>query len=296
VAGSPPSLVDLLWRSGGFPEVGVRFLDRQERERWLAWPTVLDRARRVAGGLVRLGLGRGDRVALILPTGPEFLDALFGALLAGGVPAPLYPPARLGRLDEYLRRTALMISAAGARVILTDRRIVRLVGEVVRRARPPLGCVCVDQLQDDPSTLPEVDPAAMALVQFSSGTTADPKPIALSHRAVAAQAALLNGYWPARDSAADSGVSWLPLYHDMGLVGTIMTALERPGTVTLIPPELFVARPALWSRAISRYGATISTAPNFAYARSVDRVDDAELEGVDLTRWRVALCGGETGR
>jgi fatty-acyl-CoA synthase len=88
-------------------------------------------------------------------------------------------------------------------------------------------------------------------------------------------------------------VSWLPLYHDMGLIGCLFPALERPGTLTLIPPEVFVARPAVWLRAVSRYRATISAAPNFAYSLCLDRVADQELEGVDLSSWRFALNGAE---
>ena len=293
MAGAPLTLVDLLTRAARVPDAGLRFLDRQERERWIAWPAMLERARGVAGGLQAIGVRRGDFVALVFPTEPEFLDAFFGTVLAGAVPAPLYPPVQLGRLDEYLRRTSSMVRASGARLILANWRVGGLLGEVVRRSRPALGCLALDQLPEGTSDLPDVGPLDLALVQFSSGTTAEPKPVALSHRAVVSQATLLNSYWPGRDGP-ESGVSWLPLYHDMGLVGTIFTALERPGSVTLIPPELFVARPAVWLRAISRYRATVSPAPNFAYAHAVARIEDGELDGVDLSSWRVALCGGET--
>ena len=293
MAGSPLTLVDLLTRAARFPDVGVRVLDRQERERWVAWPEMLQRARDVAGGLQAIGVRRGDLVALVFPTEPDFLDAFFGTVLAGAVPAPLYPPVQLGRLDEYLRRTSAMIRESGARLLLANRRMARLLGEVVRRAQPALGCRALDELPRGTPDVPDVGPGDLALVQFSSGTTAEPKAVALSHRAVVSQATLLNSYWP-EGATPESGVSWLPLYHDMGLVGTIFTALERPGTVTLIPPELFVARPAVWLRAISRYRATISPAPNFAFAHAVARIEDRELDGVDLSSWRIALCGGET--
>ena len=120
----------------------------------------------------------------------------------------------------------------------------------------------------------------------------DPKPVALSHRAVAAQVEILNGFWRDTEELRHSGVSWLPLYHDMGLIGCVFPALSRDATLTLIGPELFVARPALWLRALSpATGATISPAPNFAYSLCVTRVSDAEMEGVDLSGWRTALNG-----
>jgi len=119
------------------------------------------------------------------------------------------------------------------------------------------------------------------------------QPVALTHRAVMAQTVLLNRLWPDRPGLRHSGVSWLPLYHDMGLIGCIFPALERPGPLTLLPPEAFAARPALWLRVISRYRATLSSAPNFAYGLCVKKIRDQELDGVDLSCWRLAVNGAE---
>lgn len=283
----------LLERAAGSPDTGLRLLDRDQEATWLGWPAIHGRARRVAGGLHRIGVVPGDRVALVFPTCVEFFDAFFGILLAGAVPAPLYPPVRLGRLDEYEDRTVAMLEAVDARLILADARVRRLLGGAVERARPPLGCLTVEELPGGEPRPVLVEEADLALVQFSSGTTVAPKPVALSHRAVVAQTARINGFWPEGGNRRDSGVSWLPLYHDMGLIGCVFPALERPGTLTLIPPELFVARPAVWLRTISDYGATLSPAPNFAYGLCVDKIDDREMEGVDLSSWRVALNGAE---
>ncbi len=289
------TLTELLERASDDPEAGLRFVDRNEGERWLSWSEIRARARAVGGSLTALGVERGDRVALIYPTGPEFFDAFFGTLLAGGVPTPLYPPVRLGRLEEYSRRTAAMLRAAGARLVLADPRVRRLLGRAVEPARPQLGCLALGELPDPrPRPGTGFDPDSLALVQFSSGTTVDPKPVALAHRALVAQARILNGVWPQPvGRTVDSGVSWLPLYHDMGLVGCVLPALEAPGTLTLIPPEVFVARPAIWLRTLSRHRATISPAPNFAYGLCVEKIRDQEMEGVDLSCWRVALNGAE---
>ena len=283
----------LLERAGDFPGTGLRLLDRFEAECWLEWREIRDRAARVAGGLREIGIARGDRVALIFPTNAGFFEGFFGILLAGAAPVPLYPPVRLGRLDEFAGRTAAMLRAVGARLVLADPVVRRLLGPALECYWPVLGCRTVAGLPEADPVAISVDPGDLALVQFSSGTTMDPKPVALSHRAVVAQTACLNSFWPGEEGRPESGVSWLPLYHDMGLIGCVFPALERPATLTLIPPELFVSRPAVWLRIISRYRATLSPAPNFAYGLCVDRIRDGEMEGVDLSSWRVALNGAE---
>jgi acyl-CoA synthetase (AMP-forming)/AMP-acid ligase II len=272
---------------------GLRILDRRERAQWLPWPAIFDRASVVAGNILACGVTPGDRVALVYPTCAEFFDAFFGILLAGAVPVPLYPPVRLGRLDSYHGRTAAMLRAVDASLVLAEQRVRRLLGPAIEAAGPSMGCRTLEELpRAEPCAMPAAE-GDLALVQFSSGTTVDPKPVALSHRAVVAQTVRLNGYWPDGNGVVHSGASWLPLYHDMGLIGCVFPALERGATLTLMPPELFVARPATWLRTISRYGATVSPAPNFAYGLCVDRIRDEDLEGIDLSSWRVALNGAE---
>jgi fatty-acyl-CoA synthase len=289
----PLTLNTYLERVAGRPDAGLRFVDRSEKARWIGWAEIRDRARAVCGGLQELGIQHGDRVALVFPTGLEFFEAFFGTLLAGAVPAPLYPPVRLGRLDEYLRRTARMLEVTKAALVLADTRVKRILGESVALARPRLGCRTLDELPRADGVPVAVAPSDLALVQFSSGTTVDPKPVALSHRGIVAQTEILNGFFQDTDELRHSCVSWLPLYHDMGLIGCVFPALSREAELTLIGPELFVARPALWPRAISRYRATISPAPNFAYGLCVHRIADAEMEGVDLSCWQTALNGAE---
>ncbi len=288
------TLQRLLQRARDASWAGLRLVDRQERETFHSWAAIAEASARVAGGLAELGIRPGERVALIYPTSPEFFHAFFGTLLAGAVPVPLYPPVRLGRLAEYHARTAAMLGAAGARVLLADRRVHALLGETLALARPPLGGLTLDDLPQDAQLATDGAPGDLALVQFSSGTTVEPKPVALSQRAVLAQVRTLNALWPAAEPGAITGVSWLPLYHDMGLIGCVFPALERPSVLTLLPPEAFVARPALWLRALGRHRGTISPAPNFAYALATERIRDEEMEGIDLSPWRFALCGAET--
>ncbi len=279
------------------PDSGVTFVDVSEREASLGWSELYARARRAAGVLRALGLRAGDRVGLVFPTSPGFMDAFFGTLLAGGTPAPLYPPVRLGRLPEYHAATARMLRTIGARLVLTDRRIHKLLGRTIERARPELGCHTADLLESERHG--ELDEGARAdqvgLIQFSSGSTVDPKAVALSHAQLTAQCAALMALMPARDETTHVGVSWLPLYHDMGLIGCLLTAVYYGrAKIVLIPPERFLARPGLWLRAISRHRGVVSPAPNFAYAMCLKRVKDEEMAGADLSCWRYALNGAET--
>jgi len=299
-AGRLDTLQQLLERARDFPGAGVRLVAADEREEFHSFREIEEASAVVAGGLVRLGAVPGDRIGLIYPTSFEFLVAFFGVLLAAAVPVPLYPPVRLGRMSEYHTRTAAMLDSVEARMLLVDRKVRSILGETLATLPPgilALGTRALAELPQQSRFTSPGDPEDLALVQFSSGTTVEPKPVALTQTAVLAQVRALNAHWPDRPDlpgGQPTGVSWLPLYHDMGLIGCLLTALERPSVVTLLPPEAFVGRPALWLRAISRHRATISPAPTFAYAFATERIRDEELDGIDLSSWEVALCGAET--
>lgn len=270
------------------------FIDRREREEAHHFSDIYARARRAAGALAAAGVKAGDRVAIVLPTGQPFIDTLYGAQILGAVPVPLYPPVRLGRLDEYYAKTAAMLSAVQAVVLVTERRVTRLMGQVFARYRPPLGTLEAATLHTGPDhDLADVSPDALAMVQFSSGTTVAPKPVGLTHRQVIANVDAILDFVPKDRGFKQAGCTWLPLYHDMGLIGCVYTATIGLGPLALIPPEVFLSRPALWLRAISRHKATVSPAPNFAYALCAQRIKDSEMEGCDLSSWRIAMNGAE---
>ncbi|HET6411715.1 MAG TPA: AMP-binding protein [Anaeromyxobacter sp.] len=288
-----PTLVHALERAARDPS-GVTFVGLDEREVVVPWGEVFDRAARTGAALAARGVSPGDRVAIVLRTEPAFLDAFLGAWWCGAVPVPLYPPVRLGRMEEYLVATARMISASGARMVVSSGATRRLLGGAVERARPALGCEDAGRLLAgrERTRLRLPSPDDLGLVQFSSGSTVDPKPVALTHAALRTMAdALVCETRP--DRSSDALVSWLPLYHDMGLVGCLLGAATYPGPLVLIAPEHFLARPALWPRAIARHRGTISAAPAFAYAYVADRVRPADLEGLSLSSWRLALNGAE---
>lgn len=308
LAPNEQSLWALLERASS-SECGVRFLDRNERAEFLTYADLRERAQDTGRGLQELGVEPGDRVAIVLPTGPTFYDAFFGCVMVGAVPVPLYPPVRLGRLAEYHEQTAAQLRGCRARLVLSDARMSRVIGRPVATAAPALGLKIVDVLRQrgretglsaggsgdvGPDRL---DPDQVALIQYSSGTTGMPRPVRLTHRAVLAnldaiRTRILRAH-PESATVRHAAVSWLPLYHDMGLIGSLLTALAHPADLTLIPPEAFVANPAIWLRALSRYGGTVSGAPNFAYSYCAERIKPEDLEGLDLSRWLVALTGAE---
>jgi fatty-acyl-CoA synthase len=224
----------------------------------------------------------------------SFLTALFGASLAGLIPASIAPPTVTGELSRHFELTTGILRAADARAVIASAALVGGV-EAVRASCPPLrmvlSCDDLDGPPIDPGMPPSLDD--LAFVQFTSGSTSEPKGVALSHRNLAANIDAINGPAGLATTSEDSAVSWLPLYHDMGLVGMALGPLFSARPAVLLTPQAFIKRPAEWLKAISHHRATVSFAPNFAYDLAVRRIRDADLEGLDLSCWRVAGCGAE---
>lgn len=272
----------------------VRFWNGSLASPTFHYKEILDRAQKVAGALRAKGLASGERVAIILPTSIDFYEAYFGVLLAGGCPTALYPPARLGRIDHWKSRTASMLLDASCVALLTERRLMGLVGSPALQALPRLGCHNIAKLRQwNSSTEIQFHEAdELATVQFSSGSTGRPKAVALTHGNMLSNARAILSCIP-KKGGDHSAVSWLPLYHDMGLIGCLVSAMIAPGDLTLIRPEQFIARPLTWLEALSATGATISVAPNFAYGLCVSRLSREDVQSLDLSRWSVAMCGAE---
>ena len=286
------TLVEML-NAAAQSDLGLVFVNRKEQDQDVSFARIREQAQSVAADLVRRGVRKGDRVALVLPTSPEFVQCFFGVLCAGAIPVPLYPPLRLGKLDEFHRRTTAMLKAVDAAMVVTDERIRRFLGVAVANAAPALGCVTASSLDGPISDAVEVAADDIAVIQFSSGTTNDPKPVALTHANLLSNLATLAQYIAADGARPVVGVTWLPLYHDMGLIGNLLSAFHVQGKLVLLPPELFVAMPGAWLRAISRHRGTITAAPNFAFGLCLKRISDDELEGVDLSSWSICLNGAE---
>ena len=252
---------------------------------------------RAAASLHALGLRRGDLVAIIVGDPEAFLTTLFGTSIAGAIPASLYPPATTSDLPSYLDAVARVLRACRARAVITSSALLEHI-ESIRSACPDLAIVAPsDALQSPPLDAPPAfaAPSAddVAFVQFTSGSTATPKGVVITHRNLASNIAAFSGPHGVDATSDDIAVSWLPLYHDMGLVGMAIGAMYMGSEAVIMTPEAFVKRPVEWLRAISRFKANVSFAPNFAYDLAVRRVKDADVADLDLSSWRVAGCGAE---
>jgi 1-acyl-sn-glycerol-3-phosphate acyltransferase len=291
---SARTLIDVLrWHAETDPgRVHVVLRLDDEGEQRITYGALWARAVDVAAGLRARGVAQGESVALMLRTEPGFFQAFFGVLLAGAVPVPIYPPTRAGRLEEYAARQVKILDNAQARLLVTFPEVERVAGLLRARVRSLTGVTTLDRLAAGPAIPPPgVGPEDPALIQYTSGSTGDPKGVVLSHANLLANIRSLGqalGVGP-----DDVCVSWLPLYHDMGLIGMWLGSLYHGVPVVILPPLAFLARPARWLRAISAHRATISAAPNFSFDLCVKRLTDADLEGVDLGSWRLALNGSE---
>ncbi|HET7294585.1 MAG TPA: AMP-binding protein [Vicinamibacteria bacterium] len=290
-----PTLHETLWRRAAAEPERVQAWVREDdgREQAVTYGRLLEAARALAGGLRERGVRRGDTVALMLPTGFDFLRSFQGILIAGAIPVPIYPPARLDRLEEYARRQSAILADAGVKLMITVGRAMPIAA-LLRPSVPSLGHVAtaeeLDQ-QGEPWAAPEGGAEDPAFIQYTSGSTGHPKGVLLTHANLLANIRAIRAGLQAVPT--DVGASWLPLYHDMGLIGSWLFCLVDGLPIALLSPLAFLARPERWLWTIHERRATLSAAPNFAYELCVRRIPDSALEGLDLSSWRCALNGAE---
>src|ERR1700687_1742564 len=253
-------------------------------------------AERVAAELAGRGIGRGDTVAIMLPTSRDFFFTFAGTLLAGATPAPIYPPFRADRIAEYAERQSAILANAGARLLVTFRETEHVAKLLKPRVSSLEGVVTAAALIESRAVAP-LGPQLhsrgedLALLQYTSGSTGNPKGVMLTHANLLANIRAIGEALAVRSD--DVGVSWLPLYHDMGLIGSWLMPLYFGLPVVVLSPLAFLSRPARWLRAFDRYHATLGAAPNFAYEMAAAKVSDSDIEGLDLSAWRAALNGAE---
>jgi fatty-acyl-CoA synthase len=269
--------------------------DEEGNETIITYGELLAAASGVAHNLVKRGIKPNDTVAIMLPTGAEFFQSFMGILLAGAVPVPIYPPLRADRIEAYAVREARILNNAQIRLLITFTRAETL-SKILQTSVPSLKAVVngADLISSDTSppdiTLSGDQPA---LIQYTSGSTGDPKGVLLTHNNILANIRSIEK--PMQIQSSDAIVSWLPLYHDMGLMSWMGTIYYGIPFIALSPIS-FLNRPERWLWMLHYHRATISAAPNFAYELCVKRIEDADIEGLDLSAWRVALNGAEAVR
>lgn len=258
---------------------------------------LLESSTRLARHLISNGFERGERAVVMLPTSEGWLTAFFGTLLAGGVAVPVGPNLSFGGMDRYAETVQGIINAAAARFLLGNDAIEPYVSVLAGAGSPLKHFVRADQagsLSIGAVRLPSISPDDPAVIQYTSGTTGNSKGVVLSHRALLSNAFMIGER--SGMTVDDVGVSWLPLFHDMGLVGALLTALYFRYPLLLMPVESFLLQPRRWVQWMGRKRATLSVAPNFAYQFLIDRVSERHLADIDLSNWRSAFNGAEAVR
>jgi 1-acyl-sn-glycerol-3-phosphate acyltransferase len=259
----------------------------------LTYAQLYEGAARIATGLIEHGLMPGESVAIMLPTGREYLFSFLAILLVGGTPVPIYPPARAKQIEEHFRRHARILTNGRVRFLITFEQVRQASRLLVARVPGLQSLFTPEQLSrhDIVKIWPQHSADQIAFLQYTSGSTGDPKGVILTHANVLASVRSMS---TALDvSADDVFVSWLPLYHDMGLIGAWLGALVVGFPLVLMSPLAFLARPERWLQAIHRFGGTISGGPNFSYELCHRRIHDDQIEGLDLSSWRLAFNGAE---
>jgi 1-acyl-sn-glycerol-3-phosphate acyltransferase len=289
------TLIDVLaWHTQTHPQRPHLYLyGEDETATETSYAALSAAAAAVAAGLQARGLQRGQTVAIMLPTSHDFFFSFYGILLAGGIPVPIYPPTRLSQLEDHLRRQASILDNARASMLITVAEAQRLARLLSAQVEGLHSVVTVQELSAEGQeyATPHLKPDDIALLQYTSGSTGTPKGVVLTHANLLANIRAMGQ--AARTTSKEVFVSWLPLYHDMGLIGACLSSLYYACPLVLMSPLAFLTRPQRWLWAIHRHRGSISAAPNFAYELCLRRIDDRDIEGLDLSSWQLALNGAE---
>ncbi len=277
------------------PERGIEFEDDHGAVDRLTFVELERQTARVAGALQARGLPRGCRIVLVLPQNQPFIVTFLGAIRAGLIPAPISPPLGFGGANRYLETVSRLVHECGAMALVIDDRLTHLLSTLQQR-HSDLQVLPFDALSSDGRFVRErASMEDICFLQFTSGSTGPNRGVLIRHRNVAANTRSISSACRDRglELGKDPAVWWLPLFHDMGLMGAVLCPLYVRNSVRLLTPLTFLKRPQRWLEAISRTRAAVSFAPNFAYAQCARRIRSKDLEGLDLSCWKVAGCGAE---
>jgi acyl-CoA synthetase (AMP-forming)/AMP-acid ligase II len=267
---------------------GLRFLEESRAWRFVSYSSLASEAHGVARYLEDQGVQSGDVVALVIGTSPSFVAALFGVWIAGGTVCSIAPQGLFEESRDYEKHIGRILEAAWPKVVLTDKGSVKSVGRAMRiaglRGEPlPWGTLEGGGISGKR--------ASLALLQFTSGSSGVPRGVKVSFDNLEANIAAMHT-WVSMEPR-DAVATWLPLFHDMGLIGCLMTPISMQCDVWIMRPDQFVRWPDEWLRCFGKEGATITAAPNFGYGYAARRIRQEELKGMDFHRWRVAIAGAE---
>ena len=289
------TLLEVLdWHVTRHPDrVQIHLYDEDEREHDLSYAELRAGAEAVAAALVEGGLEPAQAVAIMLPTGRDYFFSFLGILIAGGIPVPIYPPLRLAQIEDHMRRHAGILANAQVAMMITVPE-AKPVALLLRAQVPTLRSVVTPGEFEQGRKLelrPRLSAEDIAFLQYTSGSTGNPKGVVLTHANLLANIRAMGQAVGA--TANDVFVSWLPLYHDMGLIGAWLAGLYHGFPLVVMSPLAFLSRPQRWLWAIHRHRGTLSAAPNFAYELCLRKIEDADIEDLDLSSWRYAFNGAE---
>ena len=269
-------------------------IDGEHRFDHMTYGELDTQARAIAARLQQAGYS-GGRALLLYPSGLEFVSAFFGCQYAGVVAVPAYPPRRnrnAGRVDAVVRDAQASVVLSTEHALVRTDRVVSAESEL--RSLPWWSTDSESPVAADTWQPPKIDATDLAFLQYTSGSTGDPKGVMLSHRNLMQNSAVIREGF--QTSSDDMAVFWLPLYHDMGLIGGVLQPIYAGTPCTLMSPAHFLQQPLRWLRVISSSGATVSGGPNFAYDLCVERITDQAKKDLDLSRWSLAFNGAEPVR
>jgi acyl-CoA synthetase (AMP-forming)/AMP-acid ligase II len=265
--------------------------DRGEEEAVITFRELYQAARALADRLTNLARP-GDRALLIFPPGLEFLIAFFGCLIAGVIAVPMMIPRRNSARDS----SSAILANCGPVIALTSSAFLVRQDLQARFQREGLQWLAVDLTipGQGVADLRQPEPQNIAFLQYTSGSTSDPKGVVVSHANLLANSEMIRG--SLGNTRRSTYVNWVPLYHDMGLILNVVQSLYVGALCVLMSPNSFMQRPLNWLRAISNYGAEVACSPNFGFDLCVSRYSAEQMEGVDLSSWKIALNGAEPVR
>lgn len=278
---------------GAKAEEGFRFLNDDGSERvFLPFKELLSKVQAKAWSLNQLGVRKGDFCGLIIPEQEDFIIHFFALSWLGAVPVPLAVPFQSDKLGHFIENLKHITKIANLKYFIVTPRLKGFLGELLSVGAKKI--ISPDDLQTGDSW---IDPALthatdLAFLQFTSGSTNQPKGVMVSNSNILANVKCIIEE-NIRPGAEDRLFSWLPFYHDMGLIGFVITPIIYRVSGDYISPLAFIKRPALWLKSISKYKSTISFAPNFAYSLCSKKIPESLLAELDLSSWRMAGCGAE---